>query len=153
MDLVNQVKGTAMAAIGLARPWSSDLCDCSKENQSCLDVFCCYPCQISRQCAAIDGVQDYMDYCYCILAIVGTYWYWGPALMSMIIRYRIIEKFRISGEGPISTFCKGSLCFPCSLCQTNRELMLLGMNPSGTCYRPPAPAPQQSILPRIPGMV
>ena len=132
---VNQVK----TALGLKRPWSSDLCACCDETQSCLDVFFCLPCQMSRQCSALDDSPDTMDCCYCCCSLVALYQGATGTVVTAIIRYRLIEKYGISGEGAIKTFFIGTFCFLCSMCQTSRELTVLGANPGGTCCIPPAP--------------
>jgi Cys-rich protein (TIGR01571 family) len=140
---MEQLKGQAMAAIGVPRLWSTDLCACCDETSSCLDVFFCLPCQMSRQCSSLDGAQDNMDCCYCCCSMLALYQGATGTIVGAVIRYRLIEKYSITMEGAIKTFFIGTICFPCSMCQTHRELTNLGNFPGGTCcVAPPQGAVQ-----------
>ena len=130
---MQQLQGQVMAAVGIKREWSTTLCACCDETQSCLDVIFCMPCQMSRQCMAIDGAADNMDCCYCLCAMGALYQGITGAAWGAMIRYRLIEKYGIVGEGALYTFFMGTFCFPLSLCQTHRELTNLGAQPGGTC--------------------
>ena len=124
----------ALSAAGIQRRWSSGLCDCCKEFGSCLDVMCCTSCQVSRQCEAIDGKENSMDCCTCILSmILLNYGSGGAGILAMIIRYRLIAKFNLVDESNIETFCKAGCCPYCSLCQTHREMANIRPSPGGTC--------------------
>ena len=67
-NIVAGIAGKAAEAVGLQRRWSSGLCDCFRETQSCLDVCCCMCCSVSRQCNAIDGRTNEMDCMVCCLS-------------------------------------------------------------------------------------
>ena len=143
MNVVANIVGGAATAAGerlTPKMWIGGICGCCDETQSCLDVVFCMPCQMSRQCAAIDEQKDTMDCGYCCCALVALYQgNIGAGFWASMLRYRMIEKYNIilSMEGAIMTSCFGFACFPCSLCQTNRTLMAIGENPMGTCCVPP----------------
>ena len=130
---------------GEAEDWGSGFCACGDERQSCLDVLCCFPCQVGRQCRALtpkpltddlptDGGVDVPSCAITVcLAFVGLL-----ALPAMILRYQVVTRFGMQPfEGAVATGVKGCLCFPCSLCQTHRELTRRGVSVGGTCFSPP----------------
>jgi Cys-rich protein (TIGR01571 family) len=126
-----------MDFLGVHRTWDTGLCDCFAESYSCLDVACCLPCQISRQCSSLDGAEDtMMDCCYCCCSTAALSQGVPGSVVAAIIRYRVIEKFGISNEGAIATFFLGTFCFPCSMCQTHRELSARGCLPANCLPSP-----------------
>ena len=142
--VLNQVAGAAMNAAGVTRQWSSGLCDCTRETQSCLDVVFCSPCQVARQCNAVDGQTNMNDGCLCCLSLIMMYYgNGGMGILAMLLRYRLIAKYSITGEGVISTFFNAICCPPCSLCQTHRELTAIGIWPGGTCCGTAGPIPMK----------
>jgi len=145
--------GLANAALGMGADmalrvtpkfWQDGVCSCCSETQSCCDVICCAPCQISRQCQAVDGTKDKMDWPTCLLGMVLMY-YGGSIFLISAIRYRIVAKYNIQMETAFTTGCLAVCCPVCSLCQTNRFLTMLGENPGGTCCTPPTP-PMAGVL-------
>ena len=146
MNIVNAVAGAAgdmaeEAALRVSpKMWNSGICQCCDDTGGCLDVVCCMPCQISRQCSAIDDQPNVMDCGYMCCALLGMYQgSAGTAFMAVAIRYRMVAKYNIMMEGAIMTALLGIFCFPMSLCQTSRMLMQMGRNPAGTCYQPMLP--------------
>ena len=144
--LLNAVAGNVGSAVGISRTWSSGLCDCMGDTGSCCDVYFCTPCQVSRQCEAIDGRQNTMDTCLCCVALImENYGNGGVGTLAMILRYRFIAKYNITGEGVIQTFFNSMCCPLCSMCQTHRELSNMMLWPGGTCCGLTPPGPLKGI--------
>jgi Cys-rich protein (TIGR01571 family) len=144
--ITGAIGGAASGAAGetayrmVPKLWGDGICGCCSETAGCCDVVFCPFCQMSRQCAAVDGQPNTMDCAYCLCAMAAAYQGGlGAAVYATVIRIRMISKYNIQMETPIMSACLGVVCAPCSLCQTNRELMRLGLNPAGTCCVPPTP--------------
>lgn len=140
MDLVNKVVGVASDAGDFAqlrtipKSWKGGLCSCMDDTMSCLDVWCCYSCNVSRQCLAIDGdakKQEGIDFAYCCCAFVLQFSSYGTVLVAGIVRQRVVEKFNIKNEDILMTWVQAICCPLCSTCQTHRALQQLGTGPNG----------------------
>jgi Cys-rich protein (TIGR01571 family) len=139
--LFNQVAGNALSAVGIKRQWSSGLCDCCRDTGSCCDVYFCTCCQVARQCNAIDGRSNQNDICLCCVSLIMMYYGYGTNVLAMILRYRLVAKYSITGESVIMTFINSTCCPLCSMCQTHRELTSMALWPGGTCCGAIAPNP------------
>lgn len=96
---------------------------CYKKPIIAANAFCCWPCMIGRQCAAIDGQRDTMNIPMCFLSLFGTY-----ALCVCCIRRKVSEKYQL-GENCIVSLCLAWFCPCCSLVQTQKFLRRSGVNP------------------------
>ena len=133
-NFINQIANKALGEVGVQRQFQSGLCDCSQDTGSCCDTYFCTPCQVARQCNAIDGQANMNDGCLCFLSLVMLYYgNGGQGILAMILRYRLIDKYNYIGEGVIKTFFMATCCPLCSMCQTHRELKNVGFAPGGTC--------------------
>jgi Cys-rich protein (TIGR01571 family) len=105
-------------------PFSTGLCDCCSDTGSCLDVFFCGLCHLSRVEMAINFQPDTCSFicpCCALCHLCGV-----QNLMAQ----------RFAPETDISHGCCTVLfCAPCVLCQTSRELTIRQMNPGGTCCK------------------
>jgi Cys-rich protein (TIGR01571 family) len=111
----------------MSATFSTGLLDCMVDSSLCLDVCICYPCQIGRQCRAVDESQvDSMSFCCCL---AGMY---IPVISSCMIRRKVVARFAID-EGCIMSTIQGCICWSCSLCQTHRELTVHKLWPGGVC--------------------
>ena len=160
--IVGNIAGNAATAIGerlTPKQWAGDLCGCCDDSDVCCDVFWCAPCQMARQCSAIDEKKNQLECSYCCCALLamaslGSQFPLGPGMWAAALRYRMIEKYNImlTLETPIWSGCYGLGCTPCSLCQTSRTLMALGEQPMGTCCVPKEPMGAGFLCPLlIPG--
>ena len=139
---INALAGNVAQVAGIQRQWSTGLCDCMKDTSSCCDIWFCTPCAVARQCNAIDGQSNTNDMCLCCASLIMLYYgNGGVATLAMIIRYRLIAKYNIAGEGVIGTFFNASCCPYCSLCQSWRELSNMALWPGGTCCAVVQPLP------------
>ncbi|KAH9582174.1 PLAC8 motif-containing protein [Trypanosoma melophagium] len=106
--------------------YSTGICDCFSDCGGALDVYCCFPCNVSRQCNAVAGIPNECSFCYCL----GVCCFPAPAMCCL--RRRVSDKYSL-GEGRCKTCLASTCCTVCSACQTHRELILRGANPGCCC--------------------
>jgi Cys-rich protein (TIGR01571 family) len=109
--------------------YTTGLCDCMKDTSSCVDIYCCFPCQVGRQCAASNASEPQVDTFQCTGCLFALFF---PALGACCIRRNVAERFNLD-EGCCGSTCFACLCPSCSLCQTHRELTIRGTWPGGVC--------------------
>jgi Cys-rich protein (TIGR01571 family) len=109
--------------------FTTGLCDCMKDVSSCVDIYCCWPCQMGRQCAAADTADPKADTCNCCGCLCGLCF---PICVTCQIRRNVAARFAID-EGCCCALCVSAFCLQCSLCQTHRELTVRGTWPGGVC--------------------
>ena len=91
-----------------------------------IDVVCCAPCQMSRQCRALEGHPKTFSTAYCLMSL----FLWPT--MPVCIRVMLADKFDMD-EWCCTSFFKGTVCLYCSMCQTNLELERRGFPPGESC--------------------
>eukprot|EP00164_Ancoracysta_twista_P019154 GFYU01033527.1.p1 GENE.GFYU01033527.1~~GFYU01033527.1.p1 ORF type:complete len:137 (+),score=4.00 GFYU01033527.1:81-491(+) len=120
------------------------LCGCCIDKPQCFDTLCCWCCQMSRQCSAIDAKPDTHNCGMCLLATclgVG---------FPMCLRCKLSDKFLLD-ESVCKSCMSGLCCAACSVCQTGRELNHRGLNPGGACCKPEDAQAMMSPKPPAPG--
>lgn len=134
MNIINQGVGKVMNMMVLAtqppRPdFSSGLCSCCEDfNVCCCGVFCSGY-LLCKHMAHRDGRKEHEMECWekscgVFLSIVGLYWVGaiGIAIWETCLRNDIRKSMNIV---PDVTFCAGAsafFCYPCAICQQEREL-------------------------------
>ena len=106
--------------------WGTGLFAVCNDGALALDTLFCLPCQLGRQCSALDGITNAPNCMFCLVGMCT-----GP-LMVPVIRKKLVDKYSID-EGICTTCCCGLLCHACSTCQAHRELTLRGTWPGGAC--------------------
>lgn len=111
--------------------WESGIFSCTDDTASCCDGWCCCPCQIGHQHAALSGTYDICSMscvlCTCIASTLCL-----ECCCILHIRRQVIHRFNI--EENCCTSCLCATCCPlCSLCQTHRELRMNGTPVGGIC--------------------
>ena len=96
------------------------------DRELCQDVVFCAPCQVARQCRALEGHPQTFSYAYCV-AVLFIF-----PLLPACIRVMMADKFDLD-EWCMTSACKGIFCPCCSLCQTNVELKRRSYPPGTTC--------------------
>ncbi len=129
---------TAIAAFG--NSWTSGVCDCFQDCDSCFDTLCCPWCANARQWSAANGIPNNTNnLVLCVNIFFGTAY-----LLNCCVRCNINTRFGLN-ENSCESCCL-TMFFPwCTMCQNHRELTSRGFFPGGTvCVRPPMgyiPAP------------
>ncbi|KEG08911.1 hypothetical protein DQ04_06191000, partial [Trypanosoma grayi] len=109
--------------------FSTDFCDCFSDLGTTMDVFFCFPCNVSRQWNATYGIYDSCSCLYCLGTILC------PFVSLCCLRQTVSAKFAL-GEG-FCEVCLRSCCCPlCAACQIHRELTMHGVPPGGCCCKP-----------------
>jgi Cys-rich protein (TIGR01571 family) len=113
------------------RDWHFSLCRCADDPALCIDVVMCPHCQMARQFDALNGYWDSCEPFVCFATL------FGPLLwvVNVYIRCRVVRKYSLL-ESPVATVVFASVCWPCSACQTYRELNERGVWPGGTACVP-----------------
>lgn len=115
--------GGAQPAVAMFPKWHSSFCDCFSDTESCIDTFCCLPCQLSRQHQALMGSPDTCDLGFCLYA------HCCPNLAIYVLRNAVLYKYEIWEAATCCYACQFPLC---SACQVHRELSYRGCWPGGT---------------------
>jgi len=113
-------------------PYRTGFCSCFEDMQLCCDVFWCPCCQLGRQTMASQRMADTPSCLHCICPFCCPLVF---QFFTCYIRQNIEQQFAV-GESCFCSFLAAFCCPRCSLCQTGRELVLLGYTPGGTCYVP-----------------
>ena len=110
--------------------WRSGLCSFMEDTSGCCDWLFCYPCNMGRNCHAIDASERDTHDCMCCLAAMFT----NPAyiIWACCLRKKMGEKYQM--DLGLFDWCLISwICPACSNCQVSRELTLRNMWPGGAC--------------------
>eukprot|EP01115_Flamella_aegyptia_P008614 TRINITY_DN3594_c0_g1_i1.p1 TRINITY_DN3594_c0_g1~~TRINITY_DN3594_c0_g1_i1.p1 ORF type:complete len:123 (+),score=32.52 TRINITY_DN3594_c0_g1_i1:35-370(+) len=106
----------------MSAAWDTGLFDCLSDCKVCLVSWCCAPCQVAYQKAAVEehecGLGDLIPVCCC------------PICCQVSVRGKIREKYGIEGSGCgdcMASFC----CGICSISQQPRQLDMKGAKPAG----------------------
>lgn len=114
-------------------PYSTGLCSCLDDRGSCYDAVFCTICQINQIAHAVEYKPDRCacQTCYDVSSVCVCCATYNNRFMMHVAFYP--ETFE---KEECDDLCKSIWCFPCAICQLNRELTLRGMKPSGFCCRP-----------------
>lgn len=119
--------------------WQSELFDCSKDNNVCLQTWCCPWCTESNLMNKRERNIADMDPGYCCGACcldIITRGFFSSAF-SFGLRRELIARYGIMEEPYVNT-CVQNICTPCSLCQSQREMIMRNEHPGGMFAKAPA---------------
>ena len=123
--------------------FSSGVCDCTKDWETCMDGCFCFYCSLGFQSKTLEtqkgGNMDVLicaGLCICdailFMGLCGSF-YNACSLRPRVNRhYQILEG---AGKACLLGFC----CATCSVCQTHREMNYRKDHPGGVCSKVPAP--------------
>ncbi|KAI4357596.1 hypothetical protein L6164_001534 [Bauhinia variegata] len=118
-----------MANKGAVADWSSGLCDCcSDANSCCLTIWC--PCVTFGRIAEIVD-QGTLGCCFhgTLCCLLGAFFHLAPSLYTCIYRKNMRATYNIEGNQCVDCLLS-FFCFNLSLCQQYRELKARGYDPS-----------------------
>jgi Cys-rich protein (TIGR01571 family) len=108
--------------------WTTGICGCCEEVESCCWAFWC-------PCVAFGRIVEIVDEGNTSCLTGGAIWYLihqhtcCGALYSCGYRTKLREKYGLPEE-PCNDCCTDCFCLPCSLAQQTRELQNHGLNPN-----------------------
>lgn len=134
----HQIRDAAMTQA--PRAWATPLFDM----EGCLEVWCCSPCNGSRQMMAISGWEDTFDAGWCLFFLflgvrvrqVGDFpvvYYVPPHFFIALMTRPLLVRFNNIDESACKSCCIMSCCAMCSVAQTHRELSASGVWPGSSC--------------------
>jgi Cys-rich protein (TIGR01571 family) len=104
------------------KTWSTGICDCTKDAESCMYSFCTGSCGVASSFARVTNTN------WCTACCLATL---VPHTANMVFRYESREAYGIEGD-ILNDFCTGLWCGPCSTAQIWREAKLRGPAPKRT---------------------
>ena len=114
--------------------WTTTLFQCCQDPAGSFDATCCFPCQYGRQCEALTGTANTMNWKFCAIAFFCGYF---STCLVCSLRGKIRERFGISGN-VVGDCLPSFVCTPCANCLNHRELTNRGYWPGGSiCSRAP----------------
>jgi Cys-rich protein (TIGR01571 family) len=130
---INTIKTIVVGPTPVVRPnFSSGLCSCCEDFNICCCGLFCPGYLLCKHVAHKDGRQEHQMECWektcgVIVSIAGLYWVGaiGIAIWETCIRNDIRKSMNIV---PDNTCCEGTrsfFCYPCSICQQERELRMI----------------------------
>ena len=112
-------------------PFSTGLCDCFMDCDSCLDATFCHWCQLANQYDMINQGTPTMNIGFCLAILCGDCFYGlGSFIGALWTRSEARKRYLIASECLIdcaAAFC----CTPCSIAQVQREMSIRGYWPGG----------------------
>jgi Cys-rich protein (TIGR01571 family) len=115
--------------------FSTGVCGCMDDKASCIDTICCYPCQVGRQCNALEGKVNEGNMMYCLVTTLAC-WCGLHEIAACLLRCKVVDRYNLD-ESKVMSCCCGVFCLLCSVCQTYREVTLRGSWPGGICVKQP----------------
>ncbi|KAJ4959988.1 hypothetical protein NE237_019898 [Protea cynaroides] len=109
-------------------PWSTGLCDCSDDLNSCCTTCCCPCITFGRISEIIDKGSSSCGANGAIYALI-MYFTACQCLYSCSYRSKLRAQYNLE-EGPCADCLVHCCCEPCALCQEYRELQNYGFNMS-----------------------
>ncbi|KAF8286122.1 putative ama1 protein [Trypanosoma cruzi] len=123
------------------RDWRYGLCHCCADCSPCLESWCCYYCQLSRQYNVhCDNGKPEINWLVALGSLLGDYCCFGlvSTVLHFLVRNKIRRDFNIQGSD-CGDGCVVFCCSPCGLQQMLMELTELGKFPGACCYDAPPP--------------
>ncbi|RNF05268.1 Ama1 protein [Trypanosoma rangeli] len=121
------------------RDWKYGTCHCCQDCSPCVEAWCCYYCQLSRQYnVVVQRGGPTIDGMICLAAYCGDYFCGGivSPILHCSMRTKLRESLNIRGT-VVDDFCCALCCGSCTLQQSLMEMTAVGMFPGACCYEAP----------------
>eukprot|EP01065_Artemidia_motanka_P036690 TRINITY_DN44659_c0_g1_i1.p1 TRINITY_DN44659_c0_g1~~TRINITY_DN44659_c0_g1_i1.p1 ORF type:complete len:162 (+),score=46.85 TRINITY_DN44659_c0_g1_i1:49-486(+) len=101
--------------------WSSGLFKCHTDCGTCMQVCCCFPCQLATMKSTFDETAPVLSMlCACM----------APCTFMCLLRHEVRVGYGIQGSWP-KDLCASACCMCCSACQVAREVKRRGKITNG----------------------
>ncbi|RNF24093.1 Ama1 protein [Trypanosoma conorhini] len=121
------------------RDWRYGICHCCQDCSPCLEAWCCFYCQLSRQYSMLCQRQEPgIDWLIAFGACLGDYCCGGlvSPVLQCVARTRLRTDLNIRGSN-CCDFCSAFCCPQCTLQQSLMEMTVTGRFPGACCYDVP----------------
>ncbi|ORC76762.1 ama1 protein [Trypanosoma theileri] len=117
------------------RDWQNGLCVCCGDCDSCLESWCCYYCQLSRQYNLLYENIPSINWAVAMGALLGDYCLGClvSTVVQCMLRARVRQRLSLQGSD-CDDACMSLCCSYCSLQQSLLELTDAGLFPGACCY-------------------
>lgn len=110
--------------------WSTTLFQCCQDPAGAFDSVCCFPCQVSRQYQALEGISNTFHCGTCVISAILSC---VPCAFIFHLRKKIRSRFSITQGSTAADLCAVVCCSTCAHCMNQRELTNRGFWPGGSC--------------------
>jgi Cys-rich protein (TIGR01571 family) len=134
--------------------WSTGLCDCADDMNSCMENLVCLHCQNSRQYNMLHYGSNKVHWLTAGMTLVGdllalafipTPVCIGSACLNWHNRTFLRKRYSIEGN-TVKDFFAAMCCMPCVTCQNYREMSVRDEWSSGCCLKEPFAIRQPLVL-------
>lgn len=138
MALTEQPAGTIPAT-----PWQDGLLGCCADPMIILQTICCGPCTFAAMMNRLENDEANCT-CFqlcafmCANGITGGNFVYG---LGLGMRRELVQRYNIENEPTWMSYCLGLCCFPCNICQLQREMRTRGEAAGGCCVDAPENEP------------
>ncbi|KAH9580050.1 PLAC8 motif-containing protein [Trypanosoma melophagium] len=117
------------------RDWHNGMCVCCGDCDSCLEAWCCYYCQLSRQYNLLYENRPEINWAVAMGTLLGDYCcgFLVSTVVQCMLRSKLRRSFTIDGTD-FGDACASCCCSHCALQQSLLELTDAGLFPGACCY-------------------
>merc|ERR1712087_12512 len=130
---------------GVPQEWSTDICDCFSDCESCCITFFVPSITYGRNKERIEGVGNFLPDC-CAFFWFHAFCKCFTSCLSYQSRTSIRQAYNLKDE-PCGDCCTHFWCLACALCQEARELKLRGATQANPLLRPVQVVPPPVVVP------
>lgn len=117
------------APTSLRSDFSSGICSCFEDFNICCCGCFCPGYLMCKQVAYKEGRTEHQMFCWekacgCLISVAGLYWIGaiGIAIWEVCIRNDVRKSLNIVPKPGVGEYCTACICYPCVVCQQEREL-------------------------------
>jgi len=146
MDLL---KAAVQSKVSGPPHFQDGICDCFSDFGVCIQSTCCTLCTLANmQFKRESGITGFD--CSSCCAIMWCYYFTGNDYVFSLgyaFRRELVQRYGILEESVCKSCCLSIFCWPCSICQVQREMAKRSEHCGGCCANPPPSA--MGMMPNV----
>jgi len=145
--MADLIKAVVQAKVSGPPQFQDGICDCCTDTGICLQTTFCTLCTLTNIQYKRDTQLTGFDCCTCCGIMVFLYATGSDAALAMGFAFRreLVQRYGILEESVCKSCCLSICCWPCVICQVQREMGKRGEHAGGCC----APPPTTSMVPNV----